>query len=79
MPARCWRAPGRPGHGLPALLREPARLPRGVLQAEVGLPPRIGVVPSVISSDAEGQSGGTVGYGRKVKACSLFGDSLENY
>lgn len=39
------------------------RLPTGVLEveAEVGLPPRSGVVPSVIPSDAGGLSGGTVG------------------
>lgn len=47
------------------------------VEAEVGLPPRIGVMPSAILTDAEGLSGGTVMSGRKVKACSLCGVSLE--
>lgn len=45
----------------------------------MGLAPRIRVVPSVIPSDAEGLSGGTVGYGRKVKARSLCSVGLEKY
>lgn len=45
------------------------------VEAEVGLPPRVRVMPSVIPCDAEGLSGGTVGCGRKVKACSLCGVS----
>lgn len=49
------------------------------MEAEVGLPPRIGVVPGVIASEVEGLKGGTVGCGRKVKACSLCGGNLGKY